>query len=99
MSNEVKKNYTKQELNAMSNDELARLGTELDDVTVAFRKERFPVANDPAEKRAARAVMIWLIVGIIAAIAFLGVYIFWPWEFRTSGGRPLWHTVYTRLRV
>ena len=69
MSNEVKKNYTNQELNAMSNDELARLGTELDDVTVAFRKERFPVANDPAEKRAARAVTIWVLIGIIAAIA------------------------------
>ena len=42
MSN-VKKNYTNAELDKMSNDELAALGTELDDVTVAFRKERFPV--------------------------------------------------------
>ena len=98
MSNEVKKNYTKQELNAMSNDELARLGTELDDVTVAFRKERFPVANDPAEKRAARAVTIWVLVGIIAAIAFLGVYIFWPWEFKNLGEEGhLFHTFYTPL--
>src|SRR5699024_5658532 len=96
MSNEVKKNYTNQELNAMSNDELARLGTELDDVTVAFRKERFPVANDPAEKRAARAVTIWVLIGIIAAIAFLGVYIFWPWEFKNLGEEGhLFHTFYT----
>ena len=49
MSNNVNKKYTSQELNAMSNDELARLGTELDEVTVAYRKERFPIANDPAE--------------------------------------------------
>ncbi|NLF91201.1 MAG: ubiquinol-cytochrome c reductase iron-sulfur subunit [Corynebacterium marinum] len=98
MSNEAKRNYTKQEINAMSNDELARLGTELDDVTVAYRKERFPVPNDPAEKRAERGVMIWLAVGIIAAIAFLGVYIFWPWEFKNLGeeGHFL-HTVYTPL--
>ena len=98
MSNEAKRNYTKQEINAMSNDELARLGTELDDVTVAYRKERFPVPNDPAEKRAERGVMIWLVVGIIAAIAFLGVYIFWPWEFKNLGeeGHFL-HTVYTPL--
>lgn len=47
-NNEMK--YTDKELNAMSNDELARLGTELDGVTVAYRKERFPIANDPAEK-------------------------------------------------
>ncbi|AJK69294.1 cytochrome bc1 complex Rieske iron-sulfur subunit [Corynebacterium marinum] len=98
MSNEAKRNYTKQEINAMSNDELARLGTELDDVTVAYRKERFPVPNDPAEKRAERGVMIWLAVGIIAAIAFLGVYIFWPWEFKNLGeeGHFL-HTIYTPL--
>jgi len=97
MSNENKK-YTEQELNAMSNDELARLGTELDGVTVAYRKERFPVANDPAEKRAARGVMIWLIVGIIAAIAFLGIYIFWPWEFKNLGEEGhLFHTFYTPL--
>ena len=37
MSNNVNKKYTSQELNAMSNDELARLGTELDEVTVAYR--------------------------------------------------------------
>ncbi|MCS5480794.1 ubiquinol-cytochrome c reductase iron-sulfur subunit [Corynebacterium sp. YIM 101645] len=98
MSNEVKKNYTAQELNAMSNDELARLGTELDDVTVAYRKERFPVPNDPAEKRAARNVGIWLVVGIIAAIAFLGVYIFWPWEFKNLGEEGhMWHTFYTPM--
>ncbi|QGU05032.1 cytochrome bc1 complex Rieske iron-sulfur subunit [Corynebacterium comes] len=98
MSNEVKKNYTTQQLNAMSNDELARLGTELDDVTVAYRKERFPVPNDPAEKRAERAVMIWLVLGIIAAVAFLGVYIFWPWEFKNLGEEGhIFHTLYTPL--
>ena len=38
MSNEVKKNYTDAELEKMSNAELAALGTELDDVTIAYRK-------------------------------------------------------------
>ena len=56
MSNE-KKNYTEQELRGMSQDELAQLGTELDEVTVAYRKERFPVENDPAEKRASISVL------------------------------------------
>lgn len=97
MSNDKKK-YTKQELNAMSNDELARLGTELDGVTVAYRKARFPVPNDPAEKRASRSVAIWLGIAIVAAIAFLGVYIFWPWEFKNLGEEGhLFHTFYTPL--
>ena len=75
MSN-VKKNYSRKELDAMSNDELAALGTELDDVTVAFRKERFPVEGDPAEKRAATNITIWLIISVLMGIAFLGVYLF-----------------------
>ncbi|WP_027004077.1 ubiquinol-cytochrome c reductase iron-sulfur subunit [Corynebacterium halotolerans] len=98
MSNEVKKNYTAQELNSMSNDDLARLGTELDEVTVAYRKERFPVPNDPAEKRAARGISIWLVIGIVAAIAFLGVYLFWPWQYQGHGDENLgMFTLYTPL--
>ena len=38
MTDNVKKNYSSEELSKMSNDELARLGTELDDVTIAYRK-------------------------------------------------------------
>lgn len=94
----VNRQYTDQELKSMSNEELARLGTEMDDVTVAYRKERFPVDNDPAEKRAVRGVGIWLIISIIAAIGFLGVYIFWPWEYKSLGEEGhLLFTLYTPL--
>ena len=97
MSN-VKKNYTNAELDKMSNDELAALGTELDDVTVAFRKERFPVDGDPAEKRAAGNVTFWLALSVIAGIAFLGVYLFWPWQYKMLGEDGIWwHTLYTPL--
>ena len=97
MSN-VKKNYTDAELDKMSNDELAALGTELDDVTVAFRKERFPVEGDPAEKRAGRNVAIWLALSVIGGLAFLGVYLFWPWQYKQLGEDGLvWHTLYTPL--
>ena len=89
MSNEVKKNYTKAELDKMSNAELAALGTELDDVTVAYRKERWPIENDPAEKRAAAGIMTWLIISIVMGIAFLGVYLFWPWEAKFHGDEGL----------
>ena len=47
---EHNKKYSNEELSKLNDDELARLGTELDGVTVAYRKERFPIANDPAEK-------------------------------------------------
>lgn len=98
MSTNNNKNYTARELDSMSNEELARLGTELDEVTVAYRKERFPIANDPADKRAARGIGIWLCVGILAAIAFLAIYLFWPWEYKGLGDEGLWlYTLYTPL--
>lgn len=98
MSSHVKRNYTDKELDAMSNAELAALGTELDDVTIAYRKERFPIANDPEEKRAAINVGTWLVVSILAGIAFLGVYLFWPWEPRFHGDEGLgMYTLYTPL--
>ncbi|WP_448853762.1 cytochrome bc1 complex Rieske iron-sulfur subunit [Corynebacterium frankenforstense] len=90
--------YTERELEAMSNDELARLGTELDDVTVAYRKERFPVANDPAEKRAATLLNVWLTIAIVSGLAFLAVYLFWPWHYKGHGDEGLWmYTFYTPL--
>lgn len=92
------KNYSDKDLNGMSNGELARLGTELDDVTVAYRKERFPIDNDPAEKRASRAVAFWLGIGVLSAIAFLGVYIAWPWQYKGLGDEGLTlYTFYTPL--
>ena len=98
MSNEVKKDYTDKELDRMSNAELAALGTELDDVTVAYRKERWPIEDHPAEKRAARGIMVWLIISIVMGLAFLGVYLFWPWEPRFHGDEGLWmYTMYTPL--
>lgn len=98
MSNNNEKKYTAKELNSMTNEELARLGTQLDDVTVAYRKERFPIVNDPAEKRAARAVGVWFAIGIVAAIAFLAVYLAWPWQYKGLGDEGMWlYTFYTPL--
>ena len=95
---DVKKNYTNEELDRMSNAELAALGTELDDVTVAYRKERFPVEGDPREKSAAAGINAWLLVSVLCGIAFLGVYLFWPWEPKFHGDEDLWvYTLYTPL--
>lgn len=95
---ENNKKYSNEELSKMNNDELARLGTELDGVTVAYRKERFPIANDPAEKRASRKVTILLALSILFGIAFIGVYLFWPWEHKGLEEDGLWlYSVYTPL--
>lgn len=95
---EIKSKYTEDEIKAMSDEELARLGTELDGVTVAYRKERFPVDGDPAEKRAARGVNIWFALSVVFGIAFAAVYLFWPWQYKHLEEDGLWmYTLYTPL--
>ncbi|AGP30554.1 cytochrome bc1 complex Rieske iron-sulfur subunit [Corynebacterium terpenotabidum] len=95
---EIKSKYTDDELKAMSEEELARLGTELDGVTVAYRKERFPVEGDPAEKRAAFGINVWFALSVVLGIAFVAVYLFWPWQYKHLEEDGLWlYTLYTPL--
>lgn len=95
---EVNRNYTNEELDKMNQDELARLGTELDSVTVAYRKERFPFAGDPAEKRAERKVGLYFLLSVVLGLAFIAVYLFWPWTYKSLEEEGLWmYTVYTPL--
>ncbi|TCJ90169.1 menaquinol-cytochrome c reductase iron-sulfur subunit precursor [Nocardia alba] len=73
---------TEDELDAMSRDELVALGTGRDDVDVVYRNERWPVPGTRAEKRAERAVTFWFAVSGLAAAALIGVFLFWPWEWK-----------------
>ncbi|MDY6050687.1 MAG: ubiquinol-cytochrome c reductase iron-sulfur subunit [Corynebacterium sp.] len=99
MTNNLKTDYTAEEINAMSNEELAQLGLATDGVTLAYRKERFPFANDPEEKRASFKVGLWLLLSIVFALAFIVVYIWWPWQFsyKEGVGSTLLYTFYTPL--
>ncbi|MBM4511997.1 menaquinol-cytochrome C reductase, partial [Rhodococcus hoagii] len=55
-SGDTPKKYTDDELDRMSRDDLVKLGTNLDGVDVAFRKDRWAVKGTKAEKRAERSV-------------------------------------------
>lgn len=79
------KKYTPEELDAMTRDELVTLGTNLDGVDVAFRRERWPVEGTKAEKRAERAVAYWFTLAGLSAVAFIAIYLFWPWEYKGIG--------------
>ncbi|HEY5856900.1 MAG TPA: ubiquinol-cytochrome c reductase iron-sulfur subunit [Aldersonia sp.] len=76
-----KKDHTDDELDAMSRDDLVKLGTELDGVDVAFRRNRWPVEGTRAEKRAERNVAFWFALSGVAGLAFILIYLFWPWEY------------------
>ncbi|MGY0497734.1 cytochrome bc1 complex Rieske iron-sulfur subunit [Nocardia sp. FBN12] len=76
---------TEDELDAMSTAELAELGAKRDDVDVVYRNERWPVPGTKAEKRAERAVTFWFAISGLAAAALIGVFLFWPWEWKGYG--------------
>ncbi|WP_040806831.1 cytochrome bc1 complex Rieske iron-sulfur subunit [Nocardia concava] len=73
---------TDEQLDAMSRDELVKLGTELDGVDVAYRAPRWPVEGTRAEKRAERKVALWFGISALAGAALIGIYLFWPWEYK-----------------
>lgn len=74
-------------LTAMSNDELVALGGRMDGVETVYKEPRWPVADTKAEKRAERGVAIWLLLGGFFGLALLLVFLFWPWQYKTSDGQ------------
>ncbi|TSE01186.1 ubiquinol-cytochrome c reductase iron-sulfur subunit [Skermania sp. ID1734] len=79
------KKYTDAELDDMSRDELVKLGTELDDVNLAFRRPRWPVRGTRAERRAERTVAFWFALAAVSGLAFIGIFCFWPWKYKGRG--------------
>ncbi|MHA6795371.1 cytochrome bc1 complex Rieske iron-sulfur subunit [Pseudonocardia bannensis] len=73
------------ELDRMSQEELAQLAAELDDVEIVHLGRKFPIPGTRAEKRAERAVALWFILSALSALAFVVAFIAWPHEYRAPG--------------
>jgi ubiquinol-cytochrome c reductase iron-sulfur subunit len=78
---------TDEQLASMSREELLALGGKLDGVDIVFKEPRWPVEGTKAEKRAERTVAYWLLLGGIAGLALLLVFLFWPWEYQPTGSK------------
>jgi ubiquinol-cytochrome c reductase iron-sulfur subunit len=87
---------TDDELAEMSQDDLVRLGTALDGVEMVEYNDPWPVKGTRAEKRAERVVAFWFIVAALAAVAFIVVFIAWPWQYQKPG-HQFWYGLYTPL--
>ncbi|WP_371829501.1 cytochrome bc1 complex Rieske iron-sulfur subunit [Rhodococcoides yunnanense] len=95
---DVNKKYTDEELAGMTRDQLVELGTNLDHVDVAYRRDRWAVTGTRAEKRAERNVAFWFALSGVSAVAFIGIYLFWPWEYAGMGEENYGlYTLYTPL--
>lgn len=65
----------------MTLEQRARLAGELDDVDVVHNQRKWPLPGTRAEKRAERAVALWFVISAVSGLAFLGSFLFWPFEY------------------
>ncbi|CAM3564397.1 ubiquinol-cytochrome c reductase iron-sulfur subunit [Kibdelosporangium persicum] len=72
---------TEAELAEMDRDQLLKLGGKLDGVELVEYTEQWPVKGTKAEKRAERAVAAWFTLSGLSGLAFLGVFLWWPWHY------------------
>ncbi len=84
---------TPADLDGMSRDEIAMLAARLDDVEIVHNQRKFPIPGTRAEKRAERAVALWFVISALSGLAFLGAFLFWPYEY-VAPGEP-GYTVYS----
>lgn len=97
-SHQERREPTAAELEDMTTDQLAQLAAELDDVEIVHNAKKFPVPGTRAEKRAERAVALWFIIAAVSGLAFLGFYLFWPYEYKApSDPGHLAYSLYTPL--
>ena len=86
------------ELAEMSRDELVKLGLDMDGVEIVEYDDPWPVKGTRAERRAERMVALWFVIAAIAGLAFIGVFIAWPWKYAApSGGHYGLYSLYTPL--
>ena len=84
------------EVEDMSLEQRARLAAELDDVDVVHNQRKWPLPGTRAEKRAERSVALWFVISALSGLAFLGAFLFWPYEY-VAPGEPgyLMYSLYT----
>ncbi len=94
-SRQQDRELTEAELAEMSRDEKMRLGLALDDVELAEYRDRWPVQGTRAERRAERAVAAWFTLAGLSALAFIGVFVFWPWHYADPLTNPHGYLIYS----
>lgn len=87
---------TEAELSEMSREELVKLGGKLDGVDIVEYHDPWPVKGTRAEKRAQRLIAIWFGLAGVSALAFLGFFLFWPWQYEPPHPGNEWnHFLYS----
>jgi ubiquinol-cytochrome c reductase iron-sulfur subunit len=89
---------TEEQLAEMDREQLLKLGGQLDDVELIDYNDPWPVKGTQAEKRAERSVAAWFALSGLAGLAFIVVFIAWPWRYAPAHtDEHLLYMLYTPL--
>src|SRR4051812_45108045 len=61
--------------------EIVKEGTRRDEIEIVTYESQFQGHNSKAERRVVRSIAFLFLLSGAAALAFLGFYIWWPWQF------------------
>src|SRR4051794_13184086 len=61
--------------------DIVKEGLRRDEIEMVTYESQFEGTNSKAENRVVRNITLLFIIAGLAAFAFLGFYIFWPWRF------------------
>lgn len=86
------------ELAEMTPQQLEQLGYRLDDLEITDDTAKWPIGGTRAEKRAERQVAGWFALSALSGLAFIVIFIAWPWEYEVPGSEGyLLYSLYTPL--
>jgi len=66
----------------LSRFEIVKEGARRDDIDIVTYESQFPTPNSKGERRVVRSIALLFLLSGVAALAFLGFYIWWPWRFQ-----------------
>ena len=84
-------------LREMSPEEAMLVGAESGGVHVVHRRERYPIPGTKAEKRAERGVSFMFGLAALAGVAFIVVFVAWPYVYHLPGEGSQRFRFYTPL--
>jgi ubiquinol-cytochrome c reductase iron-sulfur subunit len=68
----------------MTRFDLVKEGARRDGVEIVHYEPRFPVPGTTAEKRVERTIALFFLLSGAAGVAFVIIYIAWPWKYETG---------------
>ena len=70
----------------VSRFDILREGLRRDDIEIVHYEPPFPVPGTKTERRLARTVGLFFLLTLLAGLAFVVIYVAWPWEYQHGSG-------------